>query len=193
MGNSSASVSDLEIGNTDASHAICSIIASGDTPESTPVEVASTGSVHGVNSGVSTESAAPVGRSFSLDPPTAASPGLSSGSSTCGSIALVSRDAESASIARSRSGSAGVYGSTAAVLSSAESAAVACGRVHRCRPLQLPLCNRGLWVRVQSMHPTLLRVRLWVRVQSMHLTLLRVRNRGLWVRVRRWIPLDCLE
>ena len=72
MGNSSASVSDLEIGNTDASHAICSIIASGDTPESTPVEVASTGSVHGVDSGVSTESAAPVGRSFSLDPPTAA-------------------------------------------------------------------------------------------------------------------------
>ena len=59
MGNSSASVSDLEIGNTDASHVICSIIASGDTPESTPVEVASTGRVHGVSSGV--------GGSFSLD------------------------------------------------------------------------------------------------------------------------------
>jgi hypothetical protein len=42
-----ASVS-AETGITDASHAICSFIAGGITPESTPVEITSAGSVHDI-------------------------------------------------------------------------------------------------------------------------------------------------
>jgi hypothetical protein len=84
----------------EVSHAICSNIAGGITPESTPVEVTSIGSVHDVTGGVFNESAALVVESFALDPSIAASPGPSSGSSTCGSIALVSRDAGTARVAR---------------------------------------------------------------------------------------------
>jgi hypothetical protein len=57
MGITAASVS-VEIDITDASHAICSIIAGGVTPESTPVKIASAGSVHDVTCGFSIESAA---------------------------------------------------------------------------------------------------------------------------------------
>jgi hypothetical protein len=45
----------VEIGITYASHAICSIIAGGITPESTHVEIVSAGSVHDVTCGFSTE------------------------------------------------------------------------------------------------------------------------------------------
>ena len=113
MGITAASVS-VETGITAASHATCSNIAI--TPESTPVEIASAGSVHDVTGGFPNESAALVVESFALDPSTAPSPRPSTGSSTCGSIALVSRDAgsaraarwsaESASAARSIAGSA---------------------------------------------------------------------------------------
>jgi hypothetical protein len=86
-----ASVS-VETGITDASHAICSNIAGGITPESTPVEITSAGSVPDVTGGFSNESAALVVDSFALDPSTAARTGLSSGFSTCVSIALVAAD-----------------------------------------------------------------------------------------------------
>ena len=64
----------VEISITNASHAICSIVAGGINPESTPVEIASAGSVHDETCGFSTESAALVGESFTLDLSTATSP-----------------------------------------------------------------------------------------------------------------------
>ena len=97
MGITAASVS-VEVGITEASHAICSNIAGDITPESTPIEVTSAGSVHDVTGGVSNESTALVVESFALDPSIAASPGPSTGSSTCGSIALVPRDARFARV-----------------------------------------------------------------------------------------------
>jgi hypothetical protein len=135
-------------------HAICSNIAGGITPESTPVEITSAGSVHDVTGGFSNESAAHVVNSFALDPSTTARPGLSSGLSTCVSIALVAADRSSSgseymacghgsmtaecmargygSITAARSGStsdsvACGYGSTTAVYSNPGSECMACG------------------------------------------------------------------
>jgi hypothetical protein len=79
IGITAASIS-VETGITEASHTICSNIAGGITPESTPVEIASAGSVHVVTGGFSNESTALVVESFALDPLTGVSPGPSSGS-----------------------------------------------------------------------------------------------------------------
>ena len=133
---SSVVTATMAIGITDASHAIFSIIAGGITPESTPVEIASAGSVHDVTCGFSTDSgemppAMCDGRRVTLDPSIAASPGPSSGSSTCGSIALVSRDAGSARTARwsaeFASAARSIAGSAGAARLSSGSTGVACG------------------------------------------------------------------
>ena len=124
---------------TDASHAICSNIAGGITPESTPVEVTAAGSVDDVTGGFSNESAALVVESFALDPSTAARPGLWVRVHDSGPIRLRVRDC-------------GLW-----------------VRVHNCGPILPRAQECGLWVRVHNCGPIQLRVRecgQWVRVHN---------------------------